>query len=139
MSTLDRSMIWRSLTVKNKSNGLHELSIAENIIEIIRENLTSTVSVKSVKVRIGELANVVPDSLVFCFSAITKGTRLEATKLEIESTRLMGRCENCGTESAVEDFLFKCVNCGSNNLKIVSGNELQVVEMEVDDEIESLP
>lgn len=118
---------------------MHELSIAENIIEIMNENLTSPVSVKSVKVRIGELASVIPDSLEFCFSAITKGTRFEGTKLEIENTRLVGHCENCGTDSAVEDFLFKCMTCGSNNLKIISGNELQVVEIEVGDDVKMLP
>ena len=50
---------------------MHELSIAQSILEIVKENAGVTDLVKHVKVRIGELANVVPDSLEFCFGAIT--------------------------------------------------------------------
>ncbi|MFZ1082635.1 MAG: hydrogenase maturation nickel metallochaperone HypA [Candidatus Kryptoniota bacterium] len=115
---------------------MHELSIAENIVEIVKENLAAGHSVKSVKVKIGELANVIPDSLEFCFGVITKGTPLENTRLEIENVDIVAHCEGCGTDSGVEGFLFQCKNCGSTDLKIISGNELQVVEFQVDDEIE---
>ncbi len=115
---------------------MHELSIAENIIEIARENLPPSGSVKSVKVRIGKLACVIPDSLEFCFTAITKGTPLENSKLEIESVGIVVHCESCGADSEVNGFLFQCKQCGSAEVRIISGDELQVVEMEIDDEIE---
>jgi hydrogenase nickel incorporation protein HypA/HybF len=115
---------------------MHELSIAENIIEIVKENLAADCSVKSVKVRIGELANVIPDSLEFCFGVITKGTPLERARLKIENISITAHCEGCEADFEVEGFLFQCKNCGSTDLRIISGNELRVVEIEVDDEIE---
>ncbi len=115
---------------------MHELSIAESILEIIKENAGVTDSVKSVKVRIGELANVVPDSLEFCFSAITNGTVFEKAKLKIENVDIVVHCEVCGSDSKVEDILFKCKSCGSTDVKIISGTDLQVVEIEIDDKIE---
>lgn len=112
---------------------MHELSIAENILEIVKENLSTTGSVKKVKVRIGKLANVIPDSLDFCFSAIAKGTLFEDAKLEIESVNIVAHCENCGSDSEVESYLFQCKKCGNADMKIIAGNELQVVEIEIDD------
>jgi hydrogenase nickel incorporation protein HypA/HybF len=112
---------------------MHELSVAENIIEIAKENLKTGGSIKSIKVKIGKLANVVPDSLDFCFSAITKGTPFENAKLEIENVNIVAHCENCGVDSEVEGYLFQCKNCGSTEVKIVSGNELRVVELEIED------
>jgi len=112
---------------------MHELSMAENIIEIVKENLTETGLVKSVKVRIGELANVIPESLEFCFDAITRGTPFENAKLEIENVSIVARCENCGVDSKINDYLFRCESCGSSDVKIISGNDLRVVEIEMDD------
>jgi hydrogenase nickel incorporation protein HypA/HybF len=114
---------------------MHELSIAENIIEIVKENLAATRSVRSVKVRIGELANVVPDSLEFCFSAMTKGTPFESAKLEIENVGIVVHCDNCGVDSEVDALVFQCKNCGSTDVDVISGNDLRVVEIEVDDEV----
>ncbi len=112
---------------------MHELSIAENILEIVKENVGAVSSVTSVKIRIGELASVIPDSLEFCFNAITKGTPFENAKLLIENVGIVAHCEICGADSVVENFLFKCKHCGRADVKLISGNELQVVEIEIDD------
>ncbi|MGO9481692.1 MAG: hydrogenase maturation nickel metallochaperone HypA [Candidatus Kryptoniota bacterium] len=117
-------------------NQMHELSIAESIMNIVNENLVGNRPVISIKVRIGSLANIISDSLEFCFDVIKKGTPIEKAELKIESVVIMAHCEICGTDFEIEDFLFRCKNCGSTDLRIVSGNELQVVEIEVEDEIE---
>lgn len=115
---------------------MHELSIAQNILDIVKENLPANGGgkVKTVKVRIGELAGVIPDSLEFCFAAITRDTPMEESKLEIERTAIVARCMNCGAESVIQELVFKCPACESVNMKVISGNELQVAEIEVDDE-----
>ncbi|HUI30259.1 MAG TPA: hydrogenase maturation nickel metallochaperone HypA [Candidatus Acidoferrales bacterium] len=112
---------------------MHELSIAGNILEIVNENTDGGSEVKSIKVKIGRLAGVIPDSLEFCFSAITKDTPLEKAKLEIENVEVVVHCNSCGAAFAVEDFFFQCQNCGSPDVKVISGNELQVVEVEIND------
>ncbi len=115
---------------------MHELSIAENILEIVRENFSGncTHKLKNVRLRIGELAGVVPDSLEFCFTAITKGTELEEAKLEIEKTGIVVHCLDCGGDSTVEGLIFRCSDCGSVNVRVISGNELEVIEIEIEDE-----
>jgi len=110
---------------------MHELSIAENIVEIINENVTGHEAVMRVRIKIGKLANVVLDSLEFCFRAITKGTRFENTKLEIENVNILAHCSRCGVDSEIEGFLFQCKSCYGTDVELISGNELKVVEIEI--------
>lgn len=114
---------------------MHELSIAQSILDIVRQNLPpgKVVSVSVVRLRIGAMAGVLPDSLEFCFSAITQGTPAEGATLEIEHVPLTARCATCGRESTIAPTMFICPLCGSNTLTVVSGREMQVREIEIAD------
>lgn len=120
---------------------MHELSIAQSILEIVEHHLPpgKNAGVKSVRLKIGDLAAVVPDSLEFCFSAITIGGPLEGARLDIEHIPVMGECRNCGERSIVKDDIFVCPFCRSGNLAIVTGRELQVTEIELFDEHPEFP
>jgi hydrogenase nickel incorporation protein HypA/HybF len=114
---------------------MHELSIAQGILDIIRENIPQGdgAKVKVVRLRIGAMAGVVPDSLDFCFSAITQGTPMERAALEIEHIPLTAHCLGCGKDSEIEPTLFACPLCGGLDLTVLTGRELQVREIEIDD------
>ena len=115
---------------------MHELSIAQSIAAIAEEHIEGQpeTRVRIVRVKVGELAGVVPDSLEFCFSAAIAGTRLEGARLEIERVRGRGRCPSCGAITPVDGFTFLCAHCGGEGLTLVEGNELQVTELELDDD-----
>jgi len=115
---------------------MHELSIAQSILEIVEQHLPpgKNAAVRSVKLKIGDLTAIVPDSLEFCFSAITMGSPLEGAKLDIEHVPVMGECRDCGEQCLVKDNIFVCPSCRSGNLTVVAGRELQVTEIELYDE-----
>jgi len=114
---------------------MHEMSIAQNIVEIVEEILQSQVdsSVLRVFVKIGKLVAVVPESLEFCYDAITAGTTLEKSKLVIEEIPVRVRCKKCENLFQVQSFVFKCPTCYSIELETISGRELTVSEIEVDE------
>jgi hydrogenase nickel incorporation protein HypA/HybF len=114
---------------------MHELSIAQSIVDIIRQYVPDdqAESVRLVKIRVGPLAGVVPDSLDFCFGAIVADTKLRKARLDIEATRLRSQCTGCDEAFEVEEASFICPRCGSGEIKVVSGTELQVVEIELSD------
>jgi hydrogenase nickel incorporation protein HypA/HybF len=112
---------------------MHELSIAQGILDIIREHVPDNRPVKIVKLRIGELSGIVPDSLEFCFASITLETPLASARLDIEYLPFILFCSTCNKESRAEPGIAICPECGSSSTRIVSGTELQVVEIEVDD------
>ena len=112
---------------------MHELSLAQNIVDIVHQYVPAKQSntVKSVKLRIGELSGVVAESLEFCFSAIVAGTPLRGTTLDIERTPFALRCKTCGHSFTNEYGEVTCPNCFSNATEVVSGTEMRVVEIEL--------
>jgi hydrogenase nickel incorporation protein HypA/HybF len=114
---------------------MHELSIAQNIVEIVQQYVpgTAMADVRSVRVRVGRLSGIVPDSLEFSFSAIVAGTPLGAARLDIEQVPAICLCEGCSTEFEVADFAFVCPGCGGLNTRLRSGSDLQVVDIELEE------
>ncbi len=114
---------------------MHELSIAQEIISIVQENLPEGNGhpVKSVKLRIGKLTNILPDSLEFCFDALIKSTPLDGAKLDIQHIPVSVKCRQCGLTHEIEGVAFLCPSCASSDIQMVAGNELQVSEIEISD------
>jgi len=114
---------------------MHELSIAQNIIEIVQQYVpgAAMADVRSVRVRVGRLSGVVADSLEFSFSAIVAGTALGSARLNIEHVPAICRCEGCKGEFEATEFVFVCPGCGSVNTRLISGSDLQVVDIDLEE------
>lgn len=112
---------------------MHELSIAEGILDIVRDTIQREPGavVEKVFVDVGALVAVVPDSLDFCYTAITAGTPLEGSELVIREVPISVRCRECGGSSEVKSFIFRCPHCDGGALETLSGNELSVTGIEV--------
>jgi hydrogenase nickel incorporation protein HypA/HybF len=112
---------------------MHELSIARSIVEIVEQYVSPNDcrAVREVKVKVGGMAGVVPDSLEFCFSAITADTFLQNAKLRIEQIPFTIKCETCGDVAASAMGFVVCPRCGSADTTVVGGTELQVTEIEL--------
>ena len=114
---------------------MHELSLAQSIVDIVQNAASANGAgrVLTIGVRIGELSGVVVDSLTFCFTAITAGTSLEGAALRVDRIPVRAQCRECRALCEVENLVFLCPSCGSGNLEIIAGRELQVSEIEVED------
>ncbi|HET6272605.1 MAG TPA: hydrogenase maturation nickel metallochaperone HypA [Bacteroidota bacterium] len=114
---------------------MHEMSIAESIIEIVQQHLPKDegCKVRSVTLRVGALAGVVPESLEFCFTALTTDTPLEGARLTIGRVPLTVTCRACSVTSEIDLESFVCPACKNSNIEVLSGMELQVTEIETDD------
>jgi len=113
---------------------MHEMSIAQSLLEIVEDTLKENPhsKLKKVVVKVGELVAVVPDSLQFCYQALTADTPLEGSELVIELIPVAASCQDCRKEFKVDSFFFICPHCESTNVKILSGQELRVSELEVE-------
>ena len=116
---------------------MHEMSIAQSLLDIVRQHVEEDElqRVRELKVRVGEFAGVVPDSLEFCFQAMVAETSLRQCELRIERVPFRIRCNRCLNISPSENGFGICPNCGSVETVILSGKELQVVEIELEDNI----
>ena len=115
---------------------MHEAGLATEIVKIVEQNIDRHAicsRVRVIRLQIGELRQVVPDALSFCFDNMTKGTRLEGARLCIETVRVAGICKKCHQSVEVSATPFACSSCGHAELKIERGFELDVSSFEVDD------
>jgi hydrogenase nickel incorporation protein HypA/HybF len=117
---------------------MHELSVAQNIIEIIQQSVPKTEwnQVTAVRVKIGAVAGIVPDSLKFSFQAITSESEFSDVDLITERIPFRVHCHTCNNDSENDDGFAVCGNCGSTNILILSGMELQINEIELNETVE---
>ena len=113
---------------------MHEMSIAQSLVEILQEEMARHQArvLKSVRLHLGQLSAIVPESLSFCFEVMTAGTNMEGAELVMETIPLRAACRDCGASFEIENYVFKCRECGSTQIDTLSGQELSIVEMEVD-------
>jgi len=111
---------------------MHEMAVAQGIIELCTE-YASGCRVKSLEVEIGELSTVVPEAIEFCFEACSRGTLLEGSQLNIHRIPGRGECRDCCMETPLTELFGACQSCGSCRVVIISGEEMRVREIEVED------
>jgi hydrogenase nickel incorporation protein HypA/HybF len=114
---------------------MHEYSIAESLVKLIAEHAghSSRRKVKSAKVLVGKMTSVVPASLQFYFEMLPKPATMRNTTLDFEEIPLVVRCENCGTKWESDLPVFVCAKCGSTKVDVLSGRELLLQSIEVED------
>jgi len=110
---------------------MHELGLAEDILRKIKEEAkkNNLPKVAYAKIKIGETLVSDKPELEQLFSMISTGTLAEGTKLDIILSPLKAVCGSCKKEFNPKVIRFDCPNCGSGNIKIVSGNELIIEEL----------
>jgi len=112
---------------------MHELSVAKDIIEIAQEYLPKNTNKSTIiiRVEVGAFKNILPELLEFSYKVLTENTNLEASILEIKNIPLTVLCSSCGKISEIEPTFFYCSFCSSNEVRIYTGNELRVREIEI--------
>ncbi|MDW4908947.1 hydrogenase maturation nickel metallochaperone HypA [Streptomyces sp. ADMS] len=112
---------------------MHEMSVALAVVDQVAEAATragDVTAVRSVRLQVGELAGVVPDSLAFCFELACAGTLLEGAELVTEEVPGRARCTPCAHEWAVGmPPRLTCPECGGTGTDLLAGRELQIVDV----------
>lgn len=119
---------------KNRMLLMHELSVANSIISSL-EKLKAENGfeiLRKVDLSIGRLSGVNSEALRFALESLREDTLLGSAVLEINEKDLRIKCNICGAETDVQQFDFKCSNCGESDYDIVSGDTLEISEIEVD-------
>ena len=114
---------------------MHELGIVSGILETVRDAAreAGALRVVSVKVRIGDMCEVVPESLDFAWDVLRDEDPLTAeAALEVEEVHPQSACRACGATFEHDRFHLRCPVCGSADTHLLKGRELDIVSMEVD-------
>ena len=109
---------------------MHELSLCEAIARKAGERAGGR-PVCRVVIRVGHLRQVVPDAMEFSWMMLTDGTGLDGCRLEIEQVPATVDCRACGAKTTLAAPILSCGSCDSSNVKLVTGEELMVVSLEI--------
>lgn len=114
---------------------MHELGIAASILESVEREAVRHpgLHISKVGVKIGELSGVDGEALQFGFEVLVKATPLEPLTLELELIPRKQRCSKCAYEFRMTDFDPRCPLCGDFATQCISGEELDIAYMEVDE------
>jgi hydrogenase nickel incorporation protein HypA/HybF len=108
---------------------MHELSITQSVVDAVCERAAGR-AVRSVKVQVGALTAVVPEAMRFCFELVVEGTVAQGARLDIEERPGAAHCRGCGADIVLADLILLCP-CGSADVAVTGGRELQIISMEV--------
>ncbi|MFC1498946.1 hydrogenase maturation nickel metallochaperone HypA [Verrucomicrobiota bacterium] len=120
---------------------MHELSICQSLVDSIIAELDKIEprpkSLVKARMIVGELRQIVPEYMHEAYSAISKGTIIEGSELEIKTVAISGKCKACGWKGDLQRALFRCKECESGDLDLSGGMELYLDNLEVEKEEKS--
>jgi len=111
------------------------MSVAQSIIDVVVDNVPAgrLADVTQVRVRVGSLSGVVVDSLELCFEALVADMPIGRARLDVEWVVTECACDECAHRFEPAGMIFLCPACGSGRTRLVTGADLQVVHVELDD------
>ena len=111
---------------------MHELSICGSIADIVTRRAAGR-AVKVINVRVGQLRQVVPDTLVYCWELVSADTPLAGSRISIEAVPARIRCRSCDQVTDVGAVpVFACGGCGGFDAEVVSGEEFLITALELE-------
>ena len=110
---------------------MHELSLCHAIAGVVKTHAAGR-RVEVVRLRVGALRQVVPDTLSFCWTLVRDTEDMPDAELELEWVTAQVRCRGCGEQSEIESrWSVSCPQCQSADVEVVTGEEFLVTSVDV--------
>ena len=113
---------------------MHEMSLAEGILQIVEDTAAQQgfKRVTEVRLEIGALSGVEVEALSFCMDVVLKGSVAEGARVEMERVPGRGYCMGCGETVTIEALYDACPKCGSYQVQATGGTEMRVKDLLVE-------
>lgn len=113
---------------------MHELSLMSAILESVEEAArdAGAVKVTAVSLVIGDMTEVVDETLRFAFDVLTEDTVCDGAELRVRYVSPSSRCLDCGAEFSHDRYHLKCPECGSIATELLTGREMTIENIEVE-------
>lgn len=117
---------------------MHELSIAVALVDAALERASELPGehVRALHLRLGPLSGVVREALLFSFDVAIADTPLADATLTIDDVPLVARCTQCAADRTLPSpQLLCCPVCGTPTPEILSGRELELFALEMEQDV----
>jgi hydrogenase nickel incorporation protein HypA/HybF len=115
---------------------MHELTLANSLVELATHHAASHGAdrVTRINIRLGQLCGIAR-ALHFCFGPAARGTLCDSAELCITEVPLTVQCDPCGgVKRPHSPFNLRCPDCGSRVRQVLSGREMELVSIELDNQ-----
>lgn len=113
---------------------MHEMGIMSGVLDSVNTAAQNAQAERVTKIilNIGEMTEIIQDSLEFAFQVMSEGTLSEGAELVIKTVTPHSICLDCGHEFDHDRFHRTCPECGSYSTSMTRGRELDIESIEVD-------
>ena len=113
---------------------MHEVAIMSEALRMAEEAAISAGAKRILKLRlrVGALSGVVPESLRFAFDVVSSGTLAEGAALEIDEVPAACWCATCQGEFECGDIFNECPRCHDPSGELRRGRELDIAAVELE-------
>ena len=116
---------------------MHELGIVFHIIEKVEEvaKANNVKAVSKVNIEIGEVSLVIPSYFEDVWKwAVKKSTYMKEGECNIIIIQGISYCKDCEKTFETTKYAKKCPHCGSENTYLITGNEVNIRDIEIIEE-----
>lgn len=113
---------------------MHELSLCQSAFEIIERQARANHArrVSAVWLEIGALSCIEVDALRFSFDIVCRDTLAQGCQLNVTTIPAEAWCWDCSRGITVTRHDEGCPHCGSHNLRVSGGDEMQIKQIEIE-------
>ena len=113
---------------------MHEAARAQSVVEIVDElaRRERFAKVRTIRLEVGALSHVVPEALEVGLEVATKGTVADGAAIVFDRPAGTAYCTRCAKGVTVASRAEPCPECGQHEWVLVGGDELRVVDLEVE-------
>ena len=110
---------------------MHEFSIAESLVALVRRHLPMGALPRRVTVRIGPLHAISPEAMQWAWTAAAEQAGWKATQLDLDLLPWRLHCLSCGRSWPAE-LVDECCPCGAPDATLEGGDEMLLMSIEYD-------
>jgi hydrogenase nickel incorporation protein HypA/HybF len=112
---------------------MHELAIAQNIIDVICEQVTEDFKkVNAINLEVGTFSGIVSDSLDFNLKVLMEEKSNSNVVINILEKPSLALCE-CGKKYEIKNIFESCPYCGSQKRELISGMDIIIKSIEIEE------
>ena len=112
---------------------MHEVGIMQSMLALAAEQARAAgaARIHELRVRVGQLSGVVPESLEFAFELMRANTMAAEARLVMERVTAACWCSACQAEFEVPELDYQCPRCRRPSGELRRGMELSLASMEI--------
>jgi hydrogenase nickel incorporation protein HypA/HybF len=113
---------------------MHEYSIVQSLLDACEENAVKNEATKVTKVvvKIGVMSGVEPELLETAFNTFKEKTICDGCEFIMNIQPVVVKCKDCLKSSTLKKLEYTCPECESLNLDVTDGEDMVLMQLELE-------